>query len=122
MAKIIDISEFRHKKRKNYMSKIETRLDEFLCQFIESHLKVDFIAITERYQADMLAQSEMAWDYQDLRDSVGEAIDMTYGEEIYLQLRQQYWFDAKLISKDAVLERVLSTFVLGSELAATSDF
>ncbi len=119
---IVDLKEFKKQQKKDYLNEVEAKLDKFINAFIDEQFKFDFIEIYENYKTMQIEQCKLSWDYIDLRDVVSEAIEKVYGEALYEELKNQHWFDSSIIKKDYILDRCVSFFILGSELAATPDF
>ena len=58
---------------------------------------------------------EKTWDYQELRDRLKSGIDKIYGDNLWVQIQKQPWFDARWISYDLVLEYCVSLFILADK-------
>lgn len=114
---MVQIADFRGRSRKSFYRKYGSRLDRFIKRFIDTHIDVDFIQIQEDYQ-ELCSKSGTSWDYIRFRELLAEALDEVFGKTIYAQLRRELWFDAKLITKDEVIERCLSVYVMNATATA----
>ena len=117
MSNVVYLSEFRSSTRKAFLGKHGTRLDRFIRRFVDSHIDVDFRQIQDDYQ-ELCARAGTSWDYVHFREVLTEALDELFGKTVYELLLREYWFDAKLITKDEIVERCLSAYVMGSSAAA----
>lgn len=116
MSKVVQLSDFRGRSRKLFFRKHGSRLDNFIKRFIDTNIDVDFIQIQEDYQ-ELCAKSGTSWDYVRFREVLTEALDEVFGKMLYSQLQQERWFDARLITKDEVIERCLSVYVMSATAA-----
>ena len=109
---VVDIRQFRQKRKKQFLRENESRLRSFISNFLTRHIQVDFSLVSEMYLKQKIEQNEMAWDYHDLRDDVKDAILQVYGSAIWQEIRLEPWFRAAYLSKDEVIDRATSEFVL----------
>lgn len=112
MGKVINLTEFRCKTRKDYLAKNGARLDAFIHRWVKQNIDVDFRQLAEDFQQGQSGGDYTAWDYAEFRDLLTEALDQAFGETIYRLLRDQHWFDDRQISKDELIERCLSAYIL----------
>mgnify|MGYP007046356827 CR=1 FL=1 len=71
--------------------------------------------VNDFYMANKVQNNELAWDYQDLRQDLNDGIKEVFGDQIWLEINNQFWFDHRLMEKEELLEFVVSFFVLGSD-------
>ena len=69
------------------------------------------------YKCVARSENEMAWDYLDFRDIVGEAIAEVLGDEIWKDIRSQPWFKTQYVSKEELLDRLTSLFIIGAAVS-----
>lgn len=119
MSKVIQLAVFRRSTRKAFLGKYGPRLDRFIRRFIESNIDVDFRQIQDDYQ-DLCARAGTSWDYIHFREILTDALDELFGKTLYDLLLREPWFDARLITKDEIIERCLSAYVMGANAAALS--
>lgn len=122
MENVILLNRYRHKQKKAWLSKHGPRLDRFIDFFINSNFNVDFKLVSDVYQHDLKTErgmhiegvaSDLAWDYHDLREVLETAIADAFGEVLWQELEKQYWYDRRCFSRDEVLDRLLTRFILG---------
>jgi len=113
MKSVVDIKKFRHRQRKAWLAKHRVRLDRFIAHFVDLHFQDDFARITELWQDECRNHADFAWDYHDFREMLVEAITETFGDLLWNELQKQFWFDSRWLSRDEVMERCTTTFVLG---------
>jgi len=112
---VVDLRKYRHRQRKTWLAKYGVRLDRFVANFIALHFHDDFARVSAIYQTQCREEAQLCWDYHDLRETLEEAIATTFGDQIYGELQRQFWFDERIVSRDEVMERVTSSFVLGMQ-------
>lgn len=142
MENVILLNRYRHKQKKAWLAKHGPRLDRFIDLFIHSNFNVDFQLVSDAYQHERnhrqlslacdgtfdnvlgsgegypaegagYVMSDLAWDYHDLRDVLETAITDAFGDVLWQELEKQYWYDSKCFSRDEVLDRLLTRFILG---------
>jgi len=112
MSNVLNLAQYRKRTRKTYLSKYGTRLNRFLERFVEQHMTVDFRQMASDYQAGRFAAYEGAWDYVHFREILAEAMDEVFGELLYGELQKERWFDARVVTKDELVERCLSLYIM----------
>lgn len=118
MGKIIELSKFKQDRKTAFLKSHEMRLEQFFEGFLNRHFQESFHIISEQYLAFRVNANEMDWDYHDFRDALKDAIAIVYGEQIWLEANATRWFNPKLISKDEVIDRCTSYFILRETRAA----
>ena len=113
MSSVINLATYRRKSRKAYLAKHGTRIDRLVERFVRSNVDVDFLQLAEDYQAGRFGAEQASWDYVHFREILAEALDEVVGKALYQLLLAQPWFDNRLITQDEIVERCVSTYVLG---------
>lgn len=112
MSNVISLSEYRQRHRGQFLRKHKLRLERFISRFVQTHIDVDFQEIARGYQA-ACALSEAAWDYVQFREVLSEALEESIGNSLVQALQREHWFDPRLITKDEIIERTLSIYIMG---------
>jgi hypothetical protein len=121
MSKVISLKGYRNKTRQAYWAKNGARLDRFLARFIQNHIEDDFRQIALDYQAARHAMQDASWDYVHFREILAEAMDEVFGRALYGMLQAQLWFDARVVTRDEVMDRCLSMYIMNEcQQASTS--
>ena len=118
MGNVIELSKFRNERKRSYLRANQTRLDRFFEAFVASHFQVNYLRISEHYMAVRYHQNEMAWDYHDFRDDLRDAINEAFGDAMWVEAQQLFWFDSRWLSRDEMIDRCTSFFILGKSQAA----
>jgi len=150
MDNVVLLNRYRHKQKKAWLAKHGSRLDRFIEQFIHANFNVDFQLVSDAYQHERTSQqlnlacdgtfdrannvsesycadtssyvmSDLAWDYHDLRDVLETAITDAFGDVLWQELEKQYWYDSRCFSRDEVLDRLLTRFILGEPAKRQSE-
>ena len=130
MENVILLNRYRHKQKKAWLSKHGPRLDHFIDSFIHQNFNVDFKLVSDTYFQDRqiamcgdssITVNELAWDYHDLREVLETAIADAFGEILWQDLSKQYWYDSRCFSRDEVLDRLLTRFILGAPAKALKE-
>ena len=112
MNNLILLDDFRKKKRKIFLLKHKAQLERFIARFIDQHLDMDLL----RFAFGRVSQEgdfqEESWDYVEFREILAEVIDQAIGRELYQLLKEEAWFDSRLMTRDEVIERCLSDYIL----------
>lgn len=114
-SNIVELAEFKRARKRHFLSEHASRLDEFFSQFVAIHFSINFDIFNKVYLHQKLFQNEMAWDYYDFREELGEAIRSVYGPIIWQQINQLNWFDPRLFTYDEAIERCTSKFILSGD-------
>lgn len=123
MGNILQLSDFRKKKRQVFYRKNGDKLERFINTFLDSHVNIDFTEIAERYVNQRISENEEVWDYLDLREALREAFSLMFGEKLKIELQLLWWFDLNLVGVEEMVDRCLSTYILsnGNKIAKTSN-
>lgn len=113
MSDLIELEKYRLQRRKHYLQKYRSHLDESIQYFIHHHFHLQFDSIRFAYLEARTHQNEVAWDYCDFRETLKEALSEVFGQELWNELKTQPWFDSRFINHDELIERCLSLFILG---------
>ena len=115
---IVNLNEYRKLKRKLYLERYEGQLNAFIDGFVGQHFACSFDLLREQYLQHKASQNELSWDYQDFRETLKAGVFEAFGDQIWAEIKQTYWFDPVWLSKDEVVEKLVSHFVLGTTIAA----
>lgn len=121
MGDLIQLSKFRNEHKRSYLKANQSRLDRFFEKFVALHFRTNYDSLSERYMALRYQQNEMAWDYHDFREDLKEAIDEAFGDVLWEEVKMLFWFDGRWLSRDEVMDRCTSFFVLGKTAAANTN-
>ena len=112
MGQVLQLDVYRRKARQAYLAKYAGRIDRLIESFVKLHVDVDFRQLADDFQSGRYGQQQASWDYVEFREVLAEALDEVFGKAMYEMLRSQHWFDGSVISKEEIVDRCLSTFVL----------
>lgn len=112
MKNVIVLQEYKKTRRKSFLVKHKRQLERFISKFIDQNLDMDLLRSTYENVAHNFYYQENSWDYVEFREILADSIDRTIGLELYQNLKQQSWFDATLITRDEIVERCLSDYIL----------
>ncbi len=118
MGKLIVLAHYRSNKKKTYTKKYETHITKFVNRFIHHHVLCSFETISHYYITNRQHEQEEAWDYCDFRDILKDAMDEVFGDQIWEECQRHYWFDARYLTKDELIDRFISQLVLGPDVSA----
>jgi len=113
MGHLVNLKSFRKKKRDEFYRKHGSKLDIFILRFMNENFPTDFFQIALYYQELQMQNEELLWDYVAFRDLLIDAVEKTFGSALMNELEKQPWFDRLSISKEEVVERCLSIFIIG---------
>lgn len=113
MGELIDLKGYRTQKKRSYNKKYELHISKFVSRFIASHVPSDLETLQNTYLAGRCSEQTQAWDYTDFRETLKEAIDLVFGQQLWDECQRNYWCDARYLSRDELLERFVSQLVLG---------
>jgi hypothetical protein len=74
--------------------------------------------MAERNQLRAQENTELVWDYVEVRDVMLDFISTHVAGDIFDELKKQFWFDETFVSKEMVAERCLTHMILGSAAIA----
>lgn len=111
MGKLVNLASYRSSSRKSYLAKHRSRLDHFVHHFVSAHIDVDFRNLAAEYQERHLEGQE-AWDYVDFRELLEEAFELAFSAVLYDELKKQRWFDGRHVTKEEILDRCLSAYII----------
>lgn len=117
MGQVIELAKYRSVKKRSYLKKYESHIHKFVDHFIHRNIRCSFESISQHYIASKQAEQATAWDYYDLRDSLKDAIHEVFGDQIWLECNQFYWFDSRYISKEDLVESCISQMILGADVS-----
>ena len=112
MGELFQLAQYRRKARQAFLAKYAARIDHMIESFVRLHVDVDFRQLADDFQSGRYGQDQASWDYVEFREVLAEALDEVFGKAMYEMLKRQYWFDCNVISKDEIVDRCLSTYVL----------
>ncbi len=113
MQNVVELKDYKKKLRKTFLTKYKTRLDRFISRYIDQHLDVDLLRLSyTSHDALNGYDQEVSWDYVSFREVLAEALDQTVGKDLYDLLKLEPWFDAKIVTRDEIIERCLSDYIL----------
>lgn len=118
MTNVIQLNRYRRKERQAYLAQNGSRLEAFVDKFVRTHLSIDLQMLTEALRAQQLVQEDTAWDHHDFRDLLESALSDAIGDLLSEELRKEHWYDPRKISKDEIVDRLVTYLVLG-ELSAS---
>ncbi len=118
MGKLIELAKYKSVKKRTYLKKYESHINKFVTAFIRHNIRCSFETISQHYIASKQAEQAVAWDYYDLRDSLKDAIHEVFGEQLWCECGQLYWFDERYLSKDDLIENCIQQMVLGADVSA----
>ncbi|MCB9229328.1 MAG: hypothetical protein H6618_06930 [Deltaproteobacteria bacterium] len=118
---IVCLRGYRQKKKDKWLDKHHQKLTRVVSDFLSQHLNVSYMKVLEAYQSIRQGQSEESWDYTDLRDIIHQTIESRLCDQVYASLRTRNWFDARLFSRDDVIEYCLSFYITNSPDAIHSN-
>ena len=95
------------------MKRYRSRLDQFIQLRVPMDSSGEILRLAEHQHVKSSARPELIWDYVEMRDVMLEFVATHVADEIYEELRRQFWFDESVITKDMVAERCLSCMILG---------
>jgi len=113
MNAAISLDNYRMKRRRQYLQQHRSVIDESIQFFIRQNFHLNFDYLETRYLTVKSLQNEMAWDYYDFRESLKEAIDEVFGQELWKEISKNKWFDSTFLGQEELIDRCLSLFVLG---------
>ncbi len=122
MSGIIKLDGFRHAKQSQYMKRYRARLDAFIRSRIPMHWAGDMLRLAEEFQRKCEDRKDMVWDYVELRELMLHFVTEQIATDIYKELENQFWFDQRWITLDAVSERCLSFMIIGETNGAATGF
>lgn len=118
MCTVIQLGQERHIRRKKYLKANQARLERFFSQFVATHFTTDYHRISEQYMSIKANQNELAWDYADFRDDLKDAIGDAFGDVMWSELSETFWFDSRWLNRDELVDRCTSFFILGESAVA----
>lgn len=112
MTKVIELNSYRKEQHKIWWEQNKHRIDSIIKRFFEGQWAIDFATLADSYQAAP-DYALPAWDYLDFRDMIFEAIS---GKEIidiiHDHLKSRSWYREQWLSRDRIVERCVSMYVL----------
>ena len=118
MGQLIELGKYRKDRKRTYLKKYETHLMKFIAHFVHHNIRCSFDSLSHQYIASKQAEQALAWDYYDLRDSLKDALYEVFGEQIWLECKDCYWFDPRYLSKEDLVEVCIRQMILGDDVSA----
>lgn len=118
MGQVVSLARYRSTKKRSYMKKYEAQLAKFVGNFIYSNVRASFDSVSRYYMAHKQREEAVAWDYYDFRETLKDAVDEVFGQELWTECCRLYWFDPRYISRDDLIDRFVSQLVLGPDVSA----
>jgi hypothetical protein len=112
MSNLVNLATYRRKSRKAYLAKYGARLDLFVERFARQNIDVDFRQLADDFVAGRYGTSQEAWDYVHFRETLADALNEAFGQALYQSLRAERWFDYRQITRDEIVERCLSSYIM----------
>ena len=112
MGQVISLAQQRRRRRQAYLAKHGSRLDRFVARWVATTIDVDLAQLANDFQRGRLDVAQETWDYNQFRDVLVDALNEAFGRDLYALLASQTWFDRTHISRDEIIERCLSHYVL----------
>ncbi len=113
LGNIVNLSVYRNKKKNSWLKQHEGKLFQEMKNFNSPLMDEGFDQLYRDYVTAQSSCNNPSWDYIHFRDLIFE-----YWQEIfatlYQEISQRSWFDARLISKEEVLERCFNLFLMHS--------
>ena len=114
MENVLKLANYRAKRQKAWLAKNKLRLFSFLYEYISHHIGMNFLEAFTSYQNLQLKNQQEAWDYVDLRELLHEGLAGQFCELLYQDLRKEWWFEPKFLSREEALEHCLSLYIMDS--------
>lgn len=111
MGNVVSLRNYKKNLKVEWFKKNAHHLDAYLNTFMINHLAVSFRQVSSSYQNILADNYEAAWDYIDLRDHLYDIIEAAMNDYIFNDLKQLWWFDNKLISKEDITEYSLRLYI-----------
>ncbi len=120
MGTLISLDQYRSHQKRLYMERYGARLEKFIEAFVLQNFKTSFALVNQHYLTQRVNDNEEAWDYYDFRDLLKEGIAVAFGDQVWDEVRNFHWFDSQWLSRDEVIDKVVTVFILGKTGAASS--
>ncbi|SMF21644.1 hypothetical protein [Pseudobacteriovorax antillogorgiicola] len=117
MSRIVDLTEYKQQRKKLFLEKNKTFLDDYIRGFIYSHCQLSYDVFQQHYLNARQQDNEMAWDYLDFRDTLAEVVTDVIGASLWTDIQRQPWFRKGLLNRDEVMDRMISLFIIGAAVA-----
>jgi len=117
-GRVIHLDRFRQGKQSHFMRRNRSRLDTFIRNRIPSDAANYIVSMVEDVQRQVHSETDAVWDYVELRELMLNVVTEEIAKEIFTDLQQEFWFDARWISLDMVSERCLSFMIIGETTTA----
>lgn len=112
MSTVVNLATYRRKSRKAYLAKYGARLDRFVERFVRQNIDVDFRQLADDFVAGRYGATQEAWDYVYFRETLADALNEAFGQALYQSLRLERWFDYRQITRDELVDRCLSSYIM----------
>lgn len=117
MSQVVNLSEYKKSKKRQFLEKNKTFLDDYIRHYIFNHCQLSYDVFRHHYINIKQQDNEMAWDYLDFRDTLSEAITEVLGKSLWEDIQRQHWFQPQLLSRDEVMDRTISLFIIGAQVS-----
>ena len=115
MGQLIELAKYRTSKRRAYLKRYEAQLSKFISQFLDGHLRYSLEEIHYHSMSVRAQEQSEAWDYVDFRENLKEAFHEAFGQQLWAECQRYYWFDVRFLTKDDLIDRCISTMILGRD-------
>lgn len=117
MSQVYCLSAFRQKRKQQFLEKNKTLIDDYIRSYIAAHCVFSYEVFRNKYFEHCQSFNEMAWDYLDFRDILSEAMSQVLGEQIWQDIQSQTWFNPKFLSREEVMDRLISIYIIGAAVS-----
>ena len=117
MSRIVNLIEYKQKRKKLFLEKNKSFLDDYIRTFIYMNCGLSYDVFQQHYMNVKQQENEMAWDYMDFRDTLSEAVTEVVGTSLWEDIQRQQWFRPGLLSRDEVMDRMVSLFIIGAAVS-----
>ena len=114
MSRVVSLTEYRKAKKRQFLERNKTFLDDYIRHFIVTHCQLSYDVFQNHYLNLRQQENEMAWDYLDFRETLSEVITEVVGDALWEDIQRQAWFQA---NKDEIMDRMTSLFIMGAAVS-----
>ena len=113
MAQVINLNRARRERHKGWWDAHGAKVDAIIHKNVASLDEFRIHELSATYHGSQVTAPAHSWDYIDFRSILLRfLLSSEIIEKIMIDLKNQRWFDAKWLSKDRLLDRCLSVWVL----------
>jgi hypothetical protein len=113
------LDHYKQAKQSQYIKRHRNRLDAFIRARIPRDWSHELLRLTSEFQRQCENDQELVWDYVEFRELVLLYVTEHVAKDIFAELKEQFWFDERWLTLDAIGERCLSFMIIGEKGAAT---